>query len=72
MWGIKLKFSDPLMADISRSFCFFFCVIVKLKQKQCQNDVRLLEIWKFLNRYLFNSKGGNFVNKWFWTVILLV
>ena len=46
-WGLKHRFSKPLMPDSSHSFFFFFCVIVvinkhnKLKRKRSQNDVRL-------------------------------
>ena len=45
--GIKHRFNEPLMADISHSFCFLFCVTVviqtynQLNKKRCQNDVRL-------------------------------
>ena len=47
--GIKHRFSEPLMPDISHSFCFVFlyCVVVvinnhnKLKQKRPLNDARL-------------------------------
>ena len=46
-WGIKHRFSEPLMLDISHRFCFLYCVIVvinrhnKFKQKRPPNDVRL-------------------------------
>ena len=48
-WGIKHRFSEHVMADISQSF-FIFCAIVvihkhnKLNKKRCQNDVRLRRI----------------------------
>ena len=49
-WGIKHRFNEHVMVNISDSFYFIFCEIVvihkhnKLKQKQCQNDVRLRRI----------------------------
>ena len=58
-WGIKDRFSESLMPDISHSFCFSLlcncCHKQTLKQKRSQNKVRLR---RFASSY--NSKGGNF------------
>ena len=78
-WGIKHRFSEPLMPDISHSFfVFFYCVIVvinkqnKLKQKRSQNDVRLRRFESSFVICLIQREVilDNFVNETFGTAIL--
>ena len=70
-WGIKHRFSERLMADISHRFSFSpsWCRIhtrtQQIKTKTESKCCKVMEMWKFLNQYLFNSKGDNFVNQKF-------